>query len=208
MLGGCEPGKSIQVLLPFRQIGLKPGNINHNLFLHGFEISVQRYNETTLSPFEIQLVDSSTNSSGIAVLISVTTVTQVQALHISYLAWTAGTTLQAVVGSYVFDLTPGPEIVHTPVSNIGRNYARLHGLTGFIINFSSSSIIFSTTWTGSKFVFDFSSSQRLVQYFSFQYIFFIGSECSDCPGYVFTYQGRCVAFCPAGSYPTAEKTCI
>lgn len=51
LLGGCEPGKNIQVLMPFRGIGQVPGQIHHQLFLHGFEISVQKYNATTLSPF-------------------------------------------------------------------------------------------------------------------------------------------------------------
>lgn len=34
--GGCSSSKNIQVLLPFRNIGLQNGLINHNLFLHGF----------------------------------------------------------------------------------------------------------------------------------------------------------------------------
>ena len=36
MLGSCESGKNIQILLPFRRIGLQSGHINHALFLHGF----------------------------------------------------------------------------------------------------------------------------------------------------------------------------
>ena len=50
-LGGCGSGKSIQVLLPFRRLGLQPGKINHNLFLHGFEISAQKYGDNSYSPF-------------------------------------------------------------------------------------------------------------------------------------------------------------
>ena len=188
-------------------MGLQPGNINHKLFLHGFEISVQKYNASSLSPFEVQIADSSSNTSGIAVLISVTTVTQVNSLHISYLAWSA-TTLQMVTGSFVYEMLPSYEIVHTPTTNIGRNYARLHGISGFIINHNSQAISLSTTWTGNKFIFDLGTSQRLTHYFTFEYVFFIGSECSDCPGYIYSYNGRCVSFCPAGSYPTAEKTCI
>ena len=166
LLGGCEPGKNIQVLLPFRHIGIQPGNINHNLFLHGFEISSQKYNTTALSPFEVQIAASSTNSSGIAVLISVTTITQVHGLHISYLAW-ASTNLNMVAGAYAYEFSPSYEITHTPAANIGRNYARIHGLTGFIINHNSQRLSFVTQWTGIKFNFDLGASAQFTQYLSF-----------------------------------------
>lgn len=208
LLAGCDAGKSIQVLLPFRRIGLQPGLINHALFLHGFEISSQRYNADTMSPFEIQIAESSTNSSGVTALITVTTVTQVHALHISYVAWIS-TKLSLVTGNFTYEPTAGSlEIVHSPTDNVGRNYARVHGLTGFIINHNYQNLSFSTSWTGSKFQFDLGLSQRLVQYFSFQYLFFIGSECASCPGYEFSSNGACVDVCPPGSYPTQEKTCI
>lgn len=207
-LGGCEAGKNIQVILPFRRIGLQPGFINHAVFLHGFEISSQRYNADTMSPFEIQIADSSTNTSGITVLITVTTVTQVQSLHISYVAWIS-TKLSLVSGNFTYEPADGVfEIAHSPSDNIGRNYARIHGLTGFIINHNYQNISFSTTWTGTKFIFDLGLSQKLTQYFSFTYLFFIGSECGSCPGYEFVSNGVCVETCPPGSYPTVEKTCI
>ena len=170
------------MLLPFRHIGLIPGEIKHNLFLHGFEISAQKYNATTLSPFEIQLADSSTNSSGIGVLISVTTVTQVHALHISFMAWVS-TNMTMVVGHYIYEYSPSHELIHTPSDAIGRNYARIHGITGFIINHNSQTLSLSTKWTGAKFIFDMGASQTLTQYFAFVYVFFLGSECSDCTGY-------------------------
>jgi hypothetical protein len=52
-LGGCEAGKNIQILLPFKNSGLISGytNLNYNLFIHGFEISSVRYNSNSLSPF-------------------------------------------------------------------------------------------------------------------------------------------------------------
>lgn len=34
-LGGCEAGKNINVLLPFRSTQFY-ANVNHNVFLHGF----------------------------------------------------------------------------------------------------------------------------------------------------------------------------
>ena len=36
------------------------------------------------------------------------------------------------------------------------------------LNHNYQNISLNTAWTGSKFVFDFSNSQKLVQYFSFQ----------------------------------------
>ena len=145
-----------------------------------------------MSPFEIQIVDSATNSSGITVLITVTTVTQVHGLHISYIAWIS-TKLNTVVGNYTYDPALGmTDIGYSPLSNIGISYARIFGLTGFIINNNYQNISLSTTWTGSKFQFDFALSQKLVQYFSFNYIFFIGSQCSSCPGYDFVSNGVCV----------------
>lgn len=126
----------------------------------------------------------------------------------SYLAWVSSTTLNLVAGTYIYEMSPSYEIRHTPIANIGRNYARIHGLTGFIINYNSQSIIFSTTWTGSQFLFDLGTSQSITQYFAFQYVFFVGSQCSYCTGYSYFHDNRCLAFCPPGSNPTAEMTCI
>lgn len=182
---------------------MQSGFISHNLFLHGFEISSQRYNANSTSPFEVQIVQSSTNTSGIAVLISVTTVTQVQALHISYIAWLR-TDLTIVSGSYIYEPNNNNfEVAHSPDSIIGRNYARIFGVTGFIINYNFQTISLTTNWTGSRFTFDWAQSQTLLQYFSFEYIFFIGSECGGCPGYEYVSNGRCYQNCPAGSYPTS-----
>lgn len=196
--------------MPFRQIGLGYGPLSYSLFLHGFEISSIKYTSDALSPFEIQIADSSINSTGIAVLITTTTITQVQAIHISYIAWTT-TKLNVVAGNYTYDasiIETLYNIQYSPSSSIGPNYARIFGLTGFIINYNYQNISLSTTWTGSQFLFDFSLSQKLVQYFTFQYIFFIGSECGSCFGYDYMNNGICAQTCPAGSYPTADKTCI
>ena len=141
-------------------------------------------------------------------MITLTTVTQVHALHISYIAW-INSKLSFVVGNYTYEPSANVlEIAHSPSANIGRNYARIFGLTGFIINHNYQNISFSTTWTGAKFIFNLGVSQRLVQYFSFSYIFFLGSECGSCPGYEFMSNGVCADVCPAGSYPTTEKTCV
>ena len=200
-LGNCEPGKNIQVLMPFRNIQYRE-NFQHNLFLHGFEISTQYYSEQSQSPFEIQIVASSTNSSGIVVFFSVTTITQVQSLYISYVAW-AETTLTIVSGKFVSEITSAAEISHIPESNIGRNYARIFGITGFIINHERQNLFFQTHWSGSKFVFNLEISQSLIKYISFEYLFFLGSECSDCPNYPFIFNGTCRQFCPEGFHATS-----
>jgi hypothetical protein len=139
----------------------------------------------------------------------VTTITQVQAVHISYISWVK-TDLTVATGNFTYDTTirVTPDISYSPSVSIGPNYARIFGLTGFIINYNYQNISLATTWTGSKFTFDFSVSQNLVQYYTFQYIFFIGSMCGSCPSYDFMYNGVCTTQCPSGSYPTADKTCI
>ena len=79
------------------------GSVKHNIFLNGFEISSQYYTESEKSPFEIQVLFTQTNSSGIAIYFSVTTITQVHAIHISYVAWDA-TALTIVSGTYASDI--------------------------------------------------------------------------------------------------------
>ena len=155
----------------------------------------------------MQITDSATNSSGIAVMLSVTTITQVNSIHISYLAW-GEITLEIIHGNYMYDYNPSKDITHIPSQNIGRNYARLFGISGFIINNQNQGVSLSTQWTGSKFIFDLGSSTALTQYLTFNYIFFIGSECSECPGYPYIYKERCQQVCPPGSFPTSENTCI
>jgi hypothetical protein len=103
------------------------------VFLHGFEISTQLFSENARSPFELQVLQTATNSSGIVVFFTVTTITQVQAIHLSYVIW-GSTNLTIVDGKWSSDEFTGGEINHIPYSNIGRNYARIFGLTGFIIN--------------------------------------------------------------------------
>ena len=172
-LGGCEPGKTIHVMMPFRNTN-NTGSLHHNIFLHGFEISSQYYSAEEKSPLEIQVVDTRTNSSGIAVFLSVTTITQVHAIHISYVAWSV-TDLNLVSGKYHEQVVDFLEISHIPEQNVGRNYARIFGLTGFVINNNNQEIIFSTNWSGSKFIFDFDISTPFLSYISFEYIFFLGS---------------------------------
>ena len=63
-------------------------------------------------------------------------------------------------------------------------------------------------WTGSKFHFDLDVNTPYTIYLSFEYIFFLGSECSDCPGYPLSYNNKCVQYCPLNTYATPENVCI
>ncbi len=69
--------------------------------------------------------------------LSVTTITQVNFLYVSYLAYQI-TTLEILDGSYIFE--GGSELVHIPPVFVGRNYARIHGITGFVINYNQQKI--------------------------------------------------------------------
>lgn len=139
--------------------------------------------------------------------LSVTTTTQVNFLFISYVAYqTLGVQYQA--GNFVYDPSYQPLLSYTPVTTIPRNYARIYGLTGFIINFVYGQIALDTVWDSFTFTFNFKQSVSLVQYFSFEYIFFTGSECENCPGYPYASNGTCVNFCPAGTYLSGGKYCL
>lgn len=87
MLGSCLNGKVTHVLLPFRSHFSYNQKIHHHVFLHGFEINTQRITESTRSPFEVQLTIQNINSTGIALTLSVTTITQVNFLYVSYLVY-------------------------------------------------------------------------------------------------------------------------
>ena len=99
-------------------------------------------------------------------LFSVTTITQVHAIHVSYVAWWH-TDLNLISGKYRSEILTGLEISHIPEQNIGRNYARIYGLSGFIINNHDQDLYFSAKWSGSKYVFDFDAGTPYVKYLSF-----------------------------------------
>ena len=99
-------------------------------------------------------------------LLSVTTITQVHTVYISYVAWRT-TDLKIITGRYAASIEGKVEISHIPESNVGRNYARIFGLTGFIVNRQNTEFIFNTHWTGAKFVFDFEVNIPFTKYISF-----------------------------------------
>ena len=207
LLSGCASGKEIKVLLPFRSLFMPGKEIMHVVFLHGFEISTMPFSQNRRSPFEIQLTLTSTNTSGITAAFSVTTITQVNSIYVSFIAYQS-TYLELAYGSFAYDPNNGQGFTLTPPAPIPRNYARAYGITGFIINYNMQDILFKTEWTGFEFRFHLGSNEALVQYLTYQYIFFIGSECSDCPGYPISFNGTCVSVCPPNSFLTPENVCL
>jgi hypothetical protein len=198
--------------LPFRT-NFAPGVlIKHNLFLHGFEIStIKTGNGNTRSPFEIQIVASTANVTGIAVTISVTTITTVNSIYVSYVAFQTSS-LSIVGGGFVYDITENPQssLYYAPQNNIPRNFARIFGLTGFLLNYDRQKISMTTKWDGYAFNFNLAIGSRvdLLQYFSFSFIFFTGSECQDCVSYPIFYNNTCVSTCPVGTGQAADGTCV
>ena len=101
------------------------------------------FSQNNRSPYEIQLSSSSTNTSGIALTMSVTTITQVNSIYVSYTVYQT-TNLKVVHGVYAYDPNNGQGFSHSPATNIPRNYARLYGITGFIINYNAQNMKFTT----------------------------------------------------------------
>ena len=159
------------------------------------------FSQNRRSPYELQIAASSANVSGIAVTLSVTTITQVNSIYISYVAY-QNTNLNIAMGSYAYDPNNGEGFAHAPAITIPRNYARVYGITGFIINYNAQGITFKTEWTGFEFKFHLGISEELTKHLTYHYIFFIGSECGDCPGYPISFNGTCVNVCPTGSFLT------
>ena len=165
------------------------------------------FSETHRSPYEIQLSASSANVSGIAVTLSTTTITQVNSLYISYVAYQESS-LRIASGNYAYDPKNGEGFIHAPKVLIPRNYARIFGITGFIINFANQNIYFDTEWTSFEFHFKFDLGEQFAQYLSFEYLFFVGSECQDCAGYPYSYNGTCVNICPPNYFLSIDNVCL
>ena len=192
-LAGCVAGKDIHVLLPFRTFF--DGEIKASTFLHGFEITSNRVFGSQ-SPLEVQIINTSVNVTGIAVTISVTTATQVQALFVSYIA--IGSAFKdAYFGSYdyiTYDATT--QLTHSTSVDLSNNLVDFYGFNGFILNNNGADFKLSSKWNGVQFNFESNSNFR---YVNFNYLFIVGSACSHCDGYPIFYNGDCVAYCPSNA---------
>ncbi len=129
----------------------------------------------------------------------------------SYVAFQTSS-LSIVGGGFVYDITENPQatLYYAPQNNIPRNFARIFGLTGFLINYDRQKISLTTRWDGYAFNFNLAIGSRtdLLQYFSFSFIFFTGSECQDCVAYPIFYNSACVATCPVGTGQSVDGTCV
>ena len=101
------------------------------------------FSQNRRSPFELQISQASTNTSGITVSLSVTTITQVNSIYVSYIVYQT-TYLEIAVGDYAYDPNNGQGFTLTPPIPIPRNYARVYGITGFIINYNMQNVKFNT----------------------------------------------------------------
>lgn len=81
-------------------------------------------------------MSSIANVSGIVTSLAVSTITTVNSIYISYIAFQSST-LSIVGGGFVYDIVGNPSstMYYAPQNNIPRNFARLFGVTGFIINY-------------------------------------------------------------------------
>ena len=87
------------------------------------------------------------NGTGLHVTLQATTITRVHGIYLSYVAF-IDKKLSNVAGSYGYSFEQLPSISHTPLYEVGRNYARIHGISGFIINNVGQDIFFNAEWTG------------------------------------------------------------
>lgn len=201
-LAGCIASKDISVLLPFRTY-FSNGNIQAVTFLNGFEITSNKFFGSN-SPFEVQIINQQVNVTGIAITVSVTTVTQVQSLFISYIAFSSSYT-GASIGSYLYDsYIPSSNLFYTPQTSISINLAQFYGFNGFILSNGGSGFGLTVAWNGAQFGF---TTQSNYQYISFNYFFIVGGPCSACKDFPIILNGKCIAYCPSGSNYDG-KTCI
>lgn len=79
--------------------------------------------------------------------------TSVYSVYISYIAF-QDPLLAVNGGGFVYDsvVTPNENLIyHYPEVPIPRNYARMYGITGFLLNYIPLKISLSTKWDGSIF---------------------------------------------------------
>ena len=82
------------------------------------------------------------------VTLSVTTETQVNEIYISFLAYSADIKLEIHEGIFNYENINNNQPRYVPPKYIPRNYARIYGVTGFILNYNGKEIIYKTRWNG------------------------------------------------------------
>jgi hypothetical protein len=70
-------------------------------------------------------------------------------------------------------------------------WARIYGISGFIINSNTFDIKFDGGDYYNSSIFSIKINNYW-KYFSYEYIFFLGGICSDCEGFNIFYLGDCI----------------
>ena len=150
------------------------------------------------------MINHEVNGTGIAITVSVTTVTQVQSLFVSYIAY--GSDLENIyLGQYIYDAYAAAiNLAHIPNVDISKNLVDFYGFNGFILGNNRNSFALTAKWSGNQFNFLTNSNYR---YISFTYFFMLGSSCSNCKNNPIFYQDKCLSYCPLNTNYTG-KTCV
>jgi hypothetical protein len=83
-LAGCSQSNQLNAILPFKTQGFAP--IKAFTFLNGFEVS-SIVNLGSNTPYEVQIITTSLNSTGLAISITVTSATKVFTVFLSVIAY-------------------------------------------------------------------------------------------------------------------------
>lgn len=95
-----------------------------------------------------------------------TSYTQVNSIYLSFIAFQE-LSVSYEHGNYEFNPELESYASYTPVNYIPKNFARIYGLTGFILLKNNNDIKYKTEWDGQRFLFKFGANENLLKYFSF-----------------------------------------
>ena len=157
-----------------------------------------------MSPFEIEVIVSSSTPQGITVLIQSTSITQIHAIFVSFIAYDPSI-LNMVSGSYTYDqYQPMRYLQFTPPISVSTNSLAMHGFNSFIMRNGQFHFMIMAELVNSQL--SFTSSTELF-YLGYSYFFLVGGPCGQCPGYNIYFNNRCMTACPPNSYYNGQ-TCI
>ena len=88
------------------------------------------------------------------------------------------------------------QLSHTPKASFHQVNSKILGLSGFLIISNDFAISFTGRASQTDLIFTLNDYWK---YASYEYFFFLGGACSNCPSYPFSSQGNCVNSCPLGS---------
>ena len=143
-------------------------------------------------------------SSGISVLLQSTSATQVHSLIISYVIYSSSIP-NLIAGTYIYkEYVPSANLMFSPQGNIVNNNGAIHGFNGFILRNNQNSFLLRGQLLNGNMTF---STNSLLYYLSYSYLFLGGGPCGQCPGFNIVFNGSCIATCPPNFYPS-QQTCV